>query len=291
MNYIVNKACSLGLDPILAIKLATINTSKYFNMPAKGAIAPGYDADLQVLSSFDANVPLMVFKNGKLVAEKGKLMKLEEHPKDIHIRGSVNVRWLELKDFRVKAEGEKIKVIEIVPSQIITKHIKAKAPVKKGYLVSDPSKDLLKICVVERHRASGNIGIGMIKGMGLKRGAIATSIAHDSHNIVSTGVSDKDIMAACVEVVKMGGGIAVVESGKLLAKLELPIAGLMSELPVEKVNKKLQKIIKATRTLGAVPDNPFFVLSFLCLPVIPELKITDKGLIDVEKFKVVEFFE
>ncbi|MBN2407513.1 MAG: adenine deaminase [Elusimicrobia bacterium] len=291
MNFIVNKAIRSGLDPVTAVRLATINTARYFNLVRRGAIAPGYEADMQVLKSFDSKKPRLVFKSGKIVAKNGVLVENgDQKPKDIHIRSSVNVKWLEQKNFRIKAKGRTVKVIELVPSQIVTKYIKCGTPSKNGYLVSDPSRDLLKICVVERHRASGNVGIGMIKGMGLTEGAIATSIAHDSHNIVATGVKDSDIMKACVEVVKMGGGIAVVRNGRLLSKLDLPIAGLMSEEPVDKVNSKLKKLIKIARSMGARPENPFFILSFLCLPVIPELKITDKGLVDVGRFEIVDLF-
>lgn len=291
MNYIVKKACDAGLDPVTAVKMATINTAKYFNLPNRGAIAPGYEADMQVLESFESERPLMVFKSGKLVAENGVLKGLKRKPRKVLIRGSINVKWLDIKDFKVKARGEKIKTIELVPSQIITRFKRYRTPSKDGYLVSAPERDLLKICVVDRHRASGSTGIGMLKGMGLKEGAIATSIAHDSHNIVATGVTDEDIMAACVEVVKMNGGLAVVKNGKLIDSLRLPIAGLMSELPVEEVNKKLQQLVSIARSMGARPENPFFILSFLCLPVIPELKITDRGLVDVKNLEMVDLFD
>ncbi len=290
INYIVKRAVKSGLDPVIAIKLATLNTARYFNLKGKGAIAPGYDADLQVLKSFRSPAPVMVFKKGKIVAENGKLKKRRVKPKDIYIRGSVNVKWLVEDDFKIKARGSKVKTIKLVPSQIITEYKKYKTPVSGGMLVSDTSRDMLKICVVERHRASGDIGIGMLKGMGLKSGAIATSVAHDSHNIVSTGVNDKDIMAAVIEVVKMGGGLAVVKDEKVMESLDLPIAGLMSELPIEQVKEKLIKLKKAAKDLGAIPDDPFFTLSFLCLPVIPQLKITNKGLVDVDKFKIVGLF-
>ncbi len=290
MNHIVRKACSEGMEPVVAVMLASINTARYFNLAGRGAIAPGYAADMQVVESFSSLKPLMVFKNGKLVAEKGELKKLSTKPRDIHIRGSVNVKWLQKKDFKLKAAGSRIRAIKLVPGQIITREVKYKAPCRDGYLVSDPDRDLLKICVVERHRASGNVGVGMIKGMGLKEGAIATSVSHDSHNIVSTGVKDSDIMSATVEVVKMGGGIVAVKAGRVLARLELPIAGLMSQEELHKVSGKLEKLIKVSRKLGALPKDPFFALSFITLPVIPELKITDRGLIDVEKQKKVSLF-
>ncbi|MEA3506439.1 MAG: adenine deaminase [Elusimicrobiota bacterium] len=290
INYIVKKAIKSGLDPVIAVKLASLNTARYFNLEGKGAIAPGYDADLQVLKSFRSPRPIMVFKKGRLVAENGELKKRRVKPKDVHIRGSINVKWLVEDDFKVKARGKKVKTIKIVPSQIVTEYKKYKTPASGGLLVSDTSRDMLKICVVERHRASGNIGIGMLRGMGLKSGAIATSVAHDSHNIVVTGVNDSEIMAAVIQVIKMGGGLAVVKDGEVLESLDLPIAGLMSERPIEEVKDKLISLKNKAKELGAIPDDPFFTLSFLCLPVIPELKITDKGLVDVNKFKIVGLF-
>ncbi len=290
MNHIVRKACREGLNPIAAVMLASVNTARYFGLKNHGAVAPGYKADMQVLKSFKSRFPLMVFKNGVLVAENGKMKKLPRKPKDVHIRGSINVKWLELSDFAVKASSSSVRAIKLVPNQIITEQKKYKTPEKGGFLVSDPSRDLLKICVVERHRASGNVATGILKGMGIKEGAIATSVSHDSHNIVATGVEDSDIMSACVEVIKMGGGLAAVKKGKVIETLALPIAGLMSEEPVEKVNSRLKKVISAARKLGAAPQDPFFTLSFLCLPVIPALKITDKGLVDVNKMKHTKLF-
>lgn len=290
MNHIVGKACKGGMDPVMAVKLASINTARYFKLSKHGAIAPGFVADMQVLESFDDLVPSMVFKRGKLVAEDGELKSREVAPRDIPIRGSMNVKWLTPDDFKVKVEGKKVRTIKLVPSQIVTEQEKYKTPSKDGFLTSDPKKDLLKICVVERHRASGNVGKGMLKGMGLKEGAIATSVAHDSHNIVATGVTDSDIMAACVEVVKMGGGLVAVRDGEIIEKLALPIAGLMSEKSVKEVTGKLEDLKRIAGDLGAHPEDPYSVLSFLALPVIPELKITDKGLVDVDNFEIVELF-
>ncbi len=232
----------------------------------------------------------MVFKKGELVAEDGQMIEKPRPKRDIYIRGSVNVKWLKKDDFKVPVEGDRVRVIEIIPDQIITGSGFYKTPEVGGFLQSDTSRDLLKICVIERHRATGRIGKGILKGMGLKSGAIATSVAHDSHNIVVTGVSDEDIFKASLAVIKMGGGIAVADKGEILGTLPLPIAGLMSEMSVEKVDEVLARLLKVTKGLGALPRHPFFTLSFLCLPVIPELKITDKGLVDTEKFEVVDLF-
>ncbi|MFH1416534.1 MAG: adenine deaminase [Elusimicrobiota bacterium] len=291
MNYIVWKAIDRGLDPVLAVKLATINTARYFRIHGRGAIAPGFEADMQVLTSFKKKTPVMVFKSGNIVAEEGRLKELSTKPRDIVIRGSMNSKQLNITDFMIRAKKKNIKTIKIVPSQITTKYAKFATPSKDGYLISDIKRDLLKIYVIDRHRASGNIGIGMLNGMGLREGAIASSIAHDSHNIVVTGVSDEAILAACNEIVRMGGGICVVKKDKMVDGLELPIAGLMSERPVEEVNRKLSRLIDIARSMGAKPKNPFFILSFLCLPVIPELKITDKGLVDVKKNRIVDLFD
>ena len=290
MNHIVGKALNAGLDPVTAVRLGSINTARYFGLDGYGAVAPGFNASFQVLESFESRVPDMVFKNGRLIAEKGKLLRKKKRKKDTHIRGSVNVRWLTPDDFKVKVKGEKVRVIKLIPGQIITGSAYYKTPSLNGYLVSDTSRDLLKTCVVERHRASGRIGTAMVKGLGLREGAIATSVAHDSHNIVSAGVSDEDIMCACVEVVKMGGGLAAVRNGKVLEKLPLPVAGLMSPMPVKKVNARLKRVVEAAHQLGAVPEHPFFTLSFISLPVIPELKVTDRGLVEASNMKITELF-
>jgi adenine deaminase len=193
-------------------------------------------------------------------------------------------------DFSIPAEHGRIRVIEIVSDQLITRQRIEATPVKNHLAVSDPSRDLLKIAVVERHKGSGNIGKGYIKGLGLKQGALASSVAHDSHNIIIVGTSDEDMRAALEAVVEMGGGLAAVSNGRLLAGLALPIAGLMSLESVITVRDQLEHLIEIAHDMGTTLQDPFMTLSFMALPVIPELKLTDMGLIDVSKFEVVPLF-
>jgi adenine deaminase len=210
-------------------------------------------------------------------------------PPSATIAPSVQVD-LQKIDLTVAAENKKIRVIEIETDQLITHERIEQATVENSQVVSDPSKDLLKIAVVERHSGSGNIGKGFVKGFGLKHGALASSVAHDSHNIVIVGTSDADMQAALKTVVDMGGGLAAVSNQKALARLALPLAGLMSLEPITTVRKQLDGLIKIAHRMGCTLPDPFMTLSFLALPVIPELKLTDKGLIDVNKFEVVPLF-
>lgn len=289
IDFIIKKAISLGVEPIIAIRMATINTAEYFRLPKIGAVAPGYQADLVILENLKDTKPSMVFRRGELVATDGRFIGRKVKLSGL-VRGSINVRWLYESDFKITATKKNIHVIEICPHQIITKKRVLLANIKNRLAISDIKRDILKIVVVERHLASGNIGKGFVKGFGLKKGAIASSVAHDSHNIICVGVDDKSIFNACVEIVKMGGGLTIVEGNKTLGKLPLPIAGLMTDRPLEYVVKELKKLITISKKLGCVLDDPFMTLSFLALPVIPELKLTDKGLVDVNKMKLVGLF-
>lgn len=289
IDYIIRKAISLGLDPVTAIKMATINAAEYFRLPRIGAIAPGYQADMVVLNNLKDIKPLMVFRRGELVAVKGrfigKKVKLAGS-----LRGSINVKWLAPKDFKISAQKNNMLVIEVIPRQIITRKKVFPAKIEKGFAVSDTKRDILKMINVERHMASGNVGKGFVKGFGLKRGAIASSVAHDSHNILCVGADDKSMYAACVEIIKMGGGLCVADGEKVLGRIPLPIAGLMTDKPLEFVVKELEKLTITAKKLGCTLDDPFMTLSFLALPVLPELKLTDKGIVDVTKMKIVGLF-
>lgn len=290
MNYIVKSAIKMGVDPILAIQLATLNTAQYFGLRSRGVLAPGTQADIVVIEDLNNLKIKQVYKKGELVAENGKtIVRIPAH-EELKVRGSINVQWLELPQFRIKAKSEKANVIEIVPNQIVTKKLVQKIKNHKGLAVADTSRDILKLAVVERHMGSGRIGLGFVKGLGLKRGAIASSVAHDSHNIIVAGTNDEDILFAAVAIVKMQGGQVVVEDGKVLEALPLPIAGLMSRDSVEKIRNKSHALAQAAKTLGCKLEDPFGTLSFLALPPIPELRLTDKGLIDVNRFKFIPLF-
>ena len=292
ISKMVKKAVSLGVEPIKAIQMASLNTAEYFKLQNLGAIAPGYKADIAIFKDLQNFEPYMVFKNGKLVAQEGKMLVDAAGFKIPQIRGSVNIRWLNKDDFKIKVPENKkqIKVINVIPQQLITKQTVENALIKDGVAISDTEHDILKIAVIERHKASGNIGLGFVKGFGIKSGAIASTVAHDSHNMIVIGTNDEDMYQAAVELVKSQGGKIIVNNGKVLAHLALPIAGLMSDKPYEEVNAKLETLEKAAKDTGCKINGPFMSMAFLSLSVIPELKITDKGLIDVNKFEITELF-
>jgi adenine deaminase len=289
IDSIVVEAIQSGLDPILAIQMATLNPAEYFKLDHLGALAPGKQADLVVFS--DLNKPLIeaAYCRGILTAENGEISSNVRLPPAAAIAPSMHVDLGKI-DFAISVDGNKVRVIEIVPEQVITHQLIEAVAVKNNQAVSDPTKDLLKMAVVERHRSTGNIGKGFVKGFGLKHGALASSVAHDSHNIIVVGATDEDMRAALEAVVEMGGGLAAVSDAKLLAGLALPIAGLMSLEPVRTVRDQLESLIEIAHDMGTPLKDPFMTLSFMALPVIPELKLTDMGLIDVNKFEVVPLF-
>jgi len=288
IDHLLRLAVSLGLDPATAIQMVTLNPSERFGLRDRGAIAPGRLADLAVVSDLNHFQVRLTIKGGKVVAREGKAYPLFSFGFSPKVLRSVKIKPLDESSFSLELKTEKAWVIGIVPDQILTE--KLILPVKTnnhGKVISDPELDILKIAVIERHKASGNVGIGLVKGLGLKRGALATSVAHDSHNIVVVGVSDEDMRRAVEEIQKMQGGFVVVDQGEVKASLSLPIAGLMSRETSEVVALKLAQLNEAGREIRAMPANPFLTLSFLTLPVIPELKITDKGLVDVSRFRII----
>jgi adenine deaminase len=291
IDHILRKAVSLGLDPIMAIQMATINTAEYFGLKDRGAIAPGYKADIVVLDGLKDFKINMVFKDGQPVVEKSELLVNIPKYKDASVLKTVKVKGLSKESFRIQAKQGKAKVIGLIPNQIVTKKLLKKPKTDNGLLISDTANDILKLAVIERHHATGNIGLGLVNGFGLQAGALASSVAHDSHNIIVVGTTDEDMFCAAKKIVDMGGGFAIANRGEVLTSLALPIAGLMSDAPAEEVTGQLKDLLKVTKNLGAKPANPFITLSFLALPVIPELRLTDKGLVDVNKFEIVPLFE
>ncbi|HQG44538.1 MAG TPA: adenine deaminase C-terminal domain-containing protein, partial [bacterium] len=290
INFIIKSAIKEGLDPVTAVRMATLNPAEYFGLRKLGAIGPGKRADMVVFDDFDAFHIGQVYKNGVLVAVDGVPVYDLPVRKPAMLRSSVNIKWLEGGEFKIPVTGSRCRVIEVIPDQIVTQMIEIEPTTRDGHVVSDPGRDLLRIYVLERHRASGNIGKGLVTGFGLTRGAIASSIGHDSHNIIAIGVGDRDIMKAVTTINKMGGGIAIVADGVVMESLELPIAGLMSNKPIEFVSKRTRDLITACRNLGVSLKDPLMTLSFMALPVIPRLKLTDRGLVDVEKFAHVNLF-
>ena len=287
VDYIIEKAVRLGLDPIMAIQMATINPAEAFGLKDLGAISPGYRADIAVVEDLDGFKVRMVIKDGHIVVRDGLLsVKIERHP-DISVTKRIRVAPLDPDSFKIRLKGDRAKVIGITEDQLITKKLIKKIKKVGGDVVADPENDILKVVVIERHRATGNIGLGLLYGFGLKSGAIGSSVAHDSHNLIIIGANDEDMLLAARKLIDMGGGFIVVSDGEVLGALDLPIAGLISDQPLEYVSKKDAKLREIARGLGAKPHAPFITMSFLALPVIPSLKITDKGLIDVDQFKVV----
>ncbi len=290
IDYMIKLAIKNGLNPIIAIKLATFNTASYFQLKKLGAIAPGYIADLVAFDDFENLGIKMVFKNGELVYRDGELIYNTPVKVEYRLRGSVNIKWLELDDFMIPAKSNRCRIIKIVPDQIITKQEIDEPLIEDGKVISDTKRDILKIFVIERHTASETIGKGLVRGFGLKSGAIATTVAHDSHNLLCLGVDDADIKLAAITIAKIKGGLVLVNKGKVLEALPLPIAGLMSDQSIYFVRDKLESLKEKIKQLGVKLSDPFMSLSFLALSVIPEIKITNKGLVDVNKYKIVDLF-
>lgn len=287
IDAVVRKAMKLGLDPVRAVQMATINTAERFNIRGIGAIAPGYIANIAVMKDLSKFKAEMVFHHGKLVARNGKPLFVPSIRANAQMTHSMKIKPFGVKRLELDASKWKQPIIEIVPNQIITKSVNIKPKTSDELIVADTKRDILKLVVVERHKDTGNIGIGLVKGFGIKRGALASSVAHDSHNIIAVGTNDIDIYKAIKEIEKLGGGLVVAADGKIISSLPLPIAGLLSDQPLEKVVKKLEKVEKAAADLGSKLVAPFATLSFLALPVIPELRLTDKGLVDVLQFKIL----
>lgn len=293
IDYLVKLAVHRGLNPVTAIQMATINSARYFGLRRIGAVAPGYQADLVVFDDFEDFRVRQVYQRGRKVAEDGHYLPPPDGTLYVPLRSTVNVdRMLDLR-LRVPQGARnpvRVRVIGVVPGQIVTQHLIEEVVPEEGLVIADPERDLLKIAVVERHLATGNVGVGLIRGFGMQYGAIASSVAHDSHNIVVIGADDADMAFAVHEVARLRGGQAVVAGGEVLAALPLPIAGLMSDLPLERVRARIEDMTETVRDLGGTLPDPLMTMSFMALPVIPDLKLTDKGLVDVSRFEPVPVF-
>lgn len=292
INYGVNLAISHGMDPLKAIACASLNASECYHLDDRGAIVPGRRADFFLTKSLKEIKPTSVFVKGEKVAENGKTLKLSPHVDPFGVKGSVKVKDLSLKTFSLPLKSNKARVIDILPGGVVTG--KGEATVKRdenGEWVHDDNEDILKITVIERHHGTGFHSSALIRGYGIKNGAIATTIAHDSHNIIVVGSNDNDMLKAVEHLVEMGGGITVFKDGKELSSHPLEIGGLMTDLPVSEVVRCLDELHDATEKQmeGLNPEiDPFMTLCFMALPVIPAYKITDCGLFDVTQFKFVD---
>jgi adenine deaminase len=289
IDAVVRKAVRLGLRPIRAVQMVTIVPATHFRLRHHGAVAPGYVANLLVADDLYDLRPRQVYYRGQLVAQDGHPLFQGVRRIPRWLTRTVRPAPITAAAFRLRARPGPLPVIEIVPRQIITRRVEAELPRDaEGHVLPDLQQDIVKLAVVERHKGTGNVGVGMVKGFGLQRGAIASSFAHDSHNIVIVGVSDDDMLLACQEIWRMQGGLVAVEGGRVLASLPLPIAGLMSPRPLEEVARGLEEVEKAAQHLGVRVPAPYAILSFLALPVIPDLRVTDRGLVDVVAARVVD---
>jgi adenine deaminase len=290
VDHNIRLAVTSGVSPITAIQMATINAAECFGLQNKGAIAPGYKADFILFKDFESVKIEHVYKDGNAVVENGALvnnLKNSSLEDSCSLLDTVHFHEITENHFQINLKTNHANIIEIIPNSLITRHIVEKVErCDQGLFHSSLANDQLKLAVIERHHLTNQIGLGIVKGLGLKSGAIATTIAHDSHNLIVAGTSDLDMVVAVNALKKMQGGLVVVNNGQIRASLELPIAGLMSNQPYQQVYSQLNEINLALGELGANSQfNPFLTISFLALPVIPELKLTDKGLFQVSKFE------
>ncbi len=280
INQMVRIAVEEGISPEDAVVMATINPATYHRLWQLGAIAPGYQADILVLDDLKSFHPRQVLKGGA----PPRHVKLEVPE---WVRQTVSLAPLDATSFRIPSGPKKIRVMRVIPAQLLTGVEAVEPKVMEGCLVADTARDLVKIAVVERHHATGRVGLGFATNVGLKRGAFASTVAHDAHNIVLLGVDDRDMAACATRLAEIGGGIVVAEGGRGVEELPLPIAGLMSDRPLAEVHELLRSMERRLTAMGVTMASPFMTLSFLALSVIPELKITDRGLVDVSRFELV----
>jgi adenine deaminase len=281
INSMVRTAVADGISPEDAVIMATLNPAVWHGLAEIGAIAPGYQADLLVLNDLESFVPERVLKRGKPVGE----IPRPEVPE--WVKHTVRIRAVASNHFAIPWDGGPAHVIGIVPDQIVTESLIEEPSTLDGLAVADPERDLAKIAVLERHLGTGRIGLGFVRGFGLKSGALASTVAHDAHNIVVVGMNDHDMARAVVRLSETGGGVVVTEGRGVRAELPLQVAGLLSTAPLDEVLERSRACVEAARNLGCELHSPFQTLSFLALSVIPSLKITDRGLVDVDRFELV----
>ena len=281
INSMVRTAVAEGVSPEDAVTMASLNPAVWHGLKDIGAIAPGYQADLLVLPDLETFVPELVLKRGKPVEE----IPRPEVPE--WVKHTVRIRAVASNHFAIPWDGGRARVIGIVPDQIVTEALAEEPAVLDGLAVADPERDLAKIAVIERHLGTGRIGLGFVRGFGLKSGALASTVAHDAHNVIVVGMNDHDMARAVGRLSETGGGVVVTEGRGVRAELPLQVAGLLSTAPLDEVLERSRGCVEAARKLGCELPSPFQTLSFLALSVIPSLKITDRGLVDVDRFELV----
>ncbi len=293
IDYMVREAIAYGIDPVTAIRMATLNIAEWFGLRDRGALAPGRVADLIIFDDLHDMRPRQVYVQGALVAEDGVMhdeVELAPLVAPPALAGSIRIDW-ESINLRIPAAGERMRVIGVLEDQLVTEERILTPSVVGDLAVADPGRDLLKMAVIDRHSGASGMGLGFIQGMGLQHGAIAGTVAHDHHNLVIIGADDDAMLAAGRAVTELGGGLVIVNgAGAVVAELPLPVAGLMSDRPVSEVRAAYDRLLAAAAAQGSRLHDPFMAMSFMALEVIPKLKLTDMGLVDVEKFDFVELF-
>ncbi len=287
IDYNVKEAIRFGIPAITAIQMATLNAAECFGLKHIGAIAPGYQADLLLLDNLEEVSIHQVYKKGKLLVENGKLLEEGRHtPPPSALTKSIHLPSITEEQLAIPLQSSSCNVIGIIPNSLVTHHLVEEVRLEKGCFVPSIYRDQMKLAVMERHRATGNIGLGIVKGFGMKKGALASTVAHDSHNLIVVGENDQDMLVAIQHIEQIQGGVAVISEGKVLASIRLPISGLMSDRPHQELYDELRALNQAVREIGiSTTFNPFVTLSFLALPVIPQLKLTDLGLFDFSSFR------
>jgi adenine deaminase len=272
---------AVGIDPADAILMASLHPAQWHGLRNHGAVAPGYVGDLLLLPDLERFVPDVVLKRGRPIAEIARA----EVPE--WVRQTVRIKPVGVADLAIRADGGSVRAIGLVEDQVVTESLVREPLVVDGMVVSDPERDLVKLAVVERHLGTGRIGLGLVSGSGLGRGALASTVAHDAHNLVVVGASDEDMVFAIGRLAEIGGGIVAVAGGRVVAECPLPVAGLLSDQPLDVVVEQSRTCNEAAHGLGWRGATPFLTLAFLALSVIPSLKLTDKGLVDVDRFELV----
>jgi adenine deaminase len=286
LDRILRKAINLGLDPVTAIQMVTINVANYYGLRGVGAVAPGYLANLVLFEDLQDLRIEKVFSRGVEYGSgliKASPLKSDMEKQYPQVFDSIHVN-LESLSFAIPAQEKLARVIKVIKNQIITESVELNMKFEENCAVADINRDVLKVAVIERHRATGNIGLGFVQGIGLQRGALASTVGHDSHNITVIGTNDEDMFLAVQTIIKQGGGLAVVVGGEVKANMILDVAGLMSMADAQTVVVNFSELLRTVSTLGVQLTDPFAFMSFLALPVIPHLKITDLGLVDVDAF-------
>lgn len=286
----IRYAIKAGLNPETAIQMASLNSAECYKLNDLGAIAPGYKADFIILNNLENFQIQSVYKDGQLVADNGILVKNNIPTPKIKTTNSLNIKDLLKDKLDITLYNKSIiNVIKVIPNKLETIHLREPISSPSNKFIADIEKDLLKVAVIERHKGTGNVGVGIINGMELKSGAIATTIAHDSHNLIVVGTNDSDMLFATEKLKEIGGGIIVVEDGKVLSSIKLEIGGLITDRPINSIMNDLEELHNSIKKVApTINFNPFLTLSFLSLPVIPDIKITDKGIFDVKKFDFID---